>query len=384
MWSGAAVMLVSGARSPGWASTSHACSAGVGSTLPEASTARTWKVCGPAATVSVRGDVQGAKAPSSSAALELDRRRVVGAGEAERRGAARGLRGRGLDDQRLGRDRVRAGRVAARAVDHVALQRPQRERVQRAVVADRAVAAGVDVDLTVGAFADVDAPGAVVVGDVALEDVARLRDVDAVADVGVGGVALDGAAGAAGRLVADVDAVAVVGAGLVVEQHVGERERLERDAGALGVGGVVALEPVAAGALELDPALVGAQVVAARDVVAGEVQRQAGLGRARDGVLDELVLARLDDLEAAGLLERVALDAVAVGRQAGGAGLGDAEQDAAVVGLELVARDRVRVRAVQRDAVATGADDDVVEHPVVTGVLEPDAVALRSRPARCR
>ena len=181
------------------------------------------------------------------------------------------------------------------------------------MVARGDVAAAVDVGAPVRRVADMDAPAVVVEGDVVPEDVARLRRLDALTLVRVGGVALDERALAGRRLVADVDAAADVVVRDVVEQEVAEGLRLERDAGRLGVAGVVALDRVAARVLERDSALVAADLVALDEVVVGEVELD-GIGvRQRPDVVDQLVTARRDDLEGgpAGLGDVVALDEVA-------------------------------------------------------------------------
>ena len=121
---------------------------------------------------------------------------------------------------------------------------------------------------------------------------ARLGDVDAVALVVVGDVALDQAAGRAGRLVADVDAVAVVVARRVAQDLVVERRRGDRHAGALGVAGVVALDHVAGRVLELDAALVEAQVVALDEAVAREVHRDGAVVRAPHDVVEHACCGR--------------------------------------------------------------------------------------------
>ena len=108
-------------------------------------------------------------------------------------------------------------------------------------------------------------------------------------------------------------------------------------------------------AFSVDAGLVAAHVVAAHDVVARELERDAGLGRALDDVVDQLVAAGLDDLEAAALLDRVALDAVVVGRQADGRRARDVDRDAAVVvGQRVVGHDVLPVGALERHAGAAG------------------------------
>ena len=203
--------------------------------------------------------------------------------------------------------------------DVVALLRLEID-AERALVALGDVAAAVDVRAPVRRVADVDAPAVVVEGDVVLEDVARLRRLDAHADVGVGRVPLDQRALAGRRLVADVDPAAVVVARVLARSDVAEGLRLERDAGRVGLAGVVALDQVAGRLLQRDAALVAADVVPADDVVVREEELdRVGVASASPTLsISSLPLERsISRAGPSSVGDQVALDEVAGGLDAG-------------------------------------------------------------------
>ena len=159
------------------------------------------------------------------------------------------------------------------------------------------------------------------------------------------------------------------------------RELADVDAGAERAAGVVGLDPVAARLAHLDPALAGAEIVAAHDGVAGQIQDDAGAIVGGHVVEEDAVAGRVGDADAAtALLDDVALDEVEVGGEQLAAD-GDAEAD---VGRQHVADDRVAAAGFHHDGVAAGAGDLVVLDPGFARELDPDAVLAHWRPGRCR
>src|SRR5688572_3642837 len=114
---------------------------------------------------------------------------------------------------------------------------------------------------------------------------------NAIAIVVVGPVALDQRARVAGALITDVDTGPNVVAGGIINDLVAQGEGLERNAGSLGFAGVVGLQPVVAGVLQVDPPFIATQVVAAHQGLVGEVQGDPFAVRKAGDVVDDLVAA---------------------------------------------------------------------------------------------
>ena len=141
---------------------------------------------------------------------------------------------------------------------------------------------------------------------------------------------------------------------------VAQRQRLDRDAGAVRLAGVVGLDAVVPRALQLDAARVEGDVVLLDEAVVGVVQVDAA-GGGVDGVADDLVAVRFADLDALAL-ERVALDEVVrrrplhVGRLLHDGRLGRDDGDD-LVGIARLDDDAVALQLVVQDTVVRCADE---------------------------